>query len=91
MYDIFRFQDYIHPWSRHFGPIGGEPPSQIVRVTQRLESWTRVGVLSHTSTINTSPMNKVLCMYVNTNLVFKLSKYSVTSMYNAIKYNANQV
>ena len=27
-------------------------------------------------------------MHANTNLVFKLSKYSVTSMYNAIKYNA---
>ena len=27
-------------------------------------------------------------MHVYTNLVFKLSKYSVTSMYNVIKYNA---
>ena len=27
-------------------------------------------------------------MHVNTNLVFKLSKYSLISMYNAIKYNA---
>ena len=27
-------------------------------------------------------------MHINTHLVFRLSKYSVTSMYNAIKYNA---
>ena len=88
-YSLYNAPDYIHPRSRIDTRAGASP--QIVLRHPRSSIDTRVGGIFPWVLPIPLRQNRVLCMHVNTNLVFKLSKFSVTSMYNAIKYNANRI